>query len=61
TSDKAVRVANYQKNMIKEISIIAHSCGVPNPRHLTRKHARMVASSSASISLVDYYGQHQWY
>ncbi len=58
TSDKAERVANYQRNMIKEISIIAHSCGVPNPRHLKRKHARMVSTSSSSISLVNYYGQH---
>ncbi|MES2605643.1 MAG: FMN-binding glutamate synthase family protein [Pseudomonadota bacterium] len=55
TSDKAVRVANYQRNMIKEISVIAHSCGVKNPRQLMRKHARMVHSSSASITLVDYY------
>ena len=55
TSDKAERVANYQRNMVKEVGIIAHSCGVKNPRHLTRKHARMVASSSASVSLVDYY------
>jgi glutamate synthase domain-containing protein 2 len=57
TMDKAARVANYQKNMIKEISIIAHSCGVPNPRHLQRKHARMVATSSHSISLVQYYSK----
>lgn len=55
TSDKAERVAHYQKNMIKEISIIAHSCGVPNPRHLKRQHARMVQSSSQSVSLVEYY------
>ncbi len=55
TSDKAARVAYYQRNMIKEISIIAHSCGVPNPRHLQRKHARIVSTSSHSISLVDYY------
>ena len=55
TSDKATRVAYYQKNMVKEVSIIAHSCGVKNPRQLQRKHARMVASSSTSVSLVDYY------
>ena len=55
TSDKAVRVANYQKNMIKEISVIAHSCGVKNPRHLQRKQARIVESSAASISLTQYY------
>jgi glutamate synthase domain-containing protein 2 len=55
TSDKAERVANYQKNMIKEVSIIAHSCGAKNPRQLGREHARMVLSPSSSISLQDYY------
>ncbi len=53
--DKAVRVANYQKNMIKELNMIAHACGVPNARHLQRKHARVVQSASSSINLVDYY------
>ncbi len=55
TSDKAERVANYQRNMIKELNMIAHSCGVPNARHLTRKHARVVQSPCSSISLVEYY------
>lgn len=61
TSDKATRVAHYQQNMVKEVSIIAHSCGVPNPRHLTRKHARMVANNSSSVGLQDYYSRHSWY
>jgi glutamate synthase domain-containing protein 2 len=55
TKDKAERVANYQRNMIKEVSVIAHSCGVPNPRHLQRRHARAVLSPNQSVSLVDYY------
>lgn len=53
--DKAERVANYQRNMMRELNVIAHSCGVPNARHLTRKHARVVQSPCSSISLVDYY------
>jgi glutamate synthase domain-containing protein 2 len=53
--DKSERVANYQRNMIRELNVIAHSCGVPNARHLTRKHARVVQSPCSSISLVDYY------
>jgi len=28
--------------MIKEVGIIAHSCGVKNPRELDRTHARIV-------------------
>ena len=54
-SDKAARVANYQRNMIKELNVIAHSCGVPNARHLARKHARVVQNPSSSITLTDYY------
>ncbi len=53
--DKAVRVANYQQNMIKELNMIAHACGVPNARHLARKHARVVQSPCSSINLIDYY------
>lgn len=55
TKDKAVRVANYHRNMIKELNVIAHSCGVKNARHLTRQHARVVLTPSTSISLADHY------
>lgn len=48
---KAERVAAYAKNMQKEVGIIAHSCGVTEPRQLQRKHARMVLDNGASISL----------
>lgn len=40
--DKAVRVANFAKNMVKELSIIANSCGVDNPRGLNRDHVLIV-------------------
>jgi glutamate synthase domain-containing protein 2 len=53
--DKAERVANYQRNMIKELQIIAHSCGVPNPRYLKRQHARQVISHCASVRLDQLY------
>lgn len=53
--EKAERVANYQRNMIKELNVIAHSCGVRNARHLTRKHARIVQSPCSSITLTEYY------
>ena len=53
--DKAERVANYQRNMMRELNVIAHSCGVPNARHLQRRHARVVQSPRSSISLTDYY------
>ncbi|HKJ18318.1 MAG TPA: FMN-binding glutamate synthase family protein [Xanthomonadales bacterium] len=49
--NKAVRVANYHKNMSKEVAIIAHSCGVPEPRKLKRHHARVVSANGISLSL----------
>jgi len=50
-ADKAVRVANYAKNMSYEVGIIAHSCGVREPRELRRFHARVVTSNGISIPL----------
>ena len=53
--DKAERVANYAKNMVKEVGIIAHSCGVPEPRRLRRYHARVVGANGMSTALNDLY------
>ncbi len=52
---KAQRVANYVKNMVYEIGVIAHSCGVREPRELKRFHARIVIESGRSLSLEDLY------
>jgi len=49
--DKAVRVMYYHKNMVKEVGIIAHSCGVREPRQLRRHHARIVTANGLSIPL----------
>ena len=49
--DKSVRVANYAQNLMKEVSIISHSCGVPEPRRLKRYHARVVTANGLSVSL----------
>ncbi|RAU23194.1 FMN-binding glutamate synthase family protein [Paramagnetospirillum kuznetsovii] len=51
--NKADRVAHYVKNMEKEVCTIAHSCGVPEPRALTRRHCRMVQSDGRSMSMAD--------
>ncbi len=40
--NKAVRVMNYCKTLRKEVEMIAHSCGVDNPRELTRDHVMIV-------------------
>ncbi len=42
---------HYSKNMHKEIGIIAHSCGVPEPRRLKRFHCRVVQDDGRSIPL----------
>ncbi|MGB5261695.1 MAG: FMN-binding glutamate synthase family protein [Gammaproteobacteria bacterium] len=49
--NKAVRVANYAKNIVYEVGIIAHSCGVHEPRELKRFHARIVSNNGLSIPL----------
>ncbi|MDB2414870.1 FMN-binding glutamate synthase family protein [Rickettsiales bacterium] len=53
--DKSVRVAHYAKNMLKEVGIIAHSCGVKEPRDLRRHHARVVTDMGKSISFAELY------
>ncbi|MBY6059508.1 FMN-binding glutamate synthase family protein [Leisingera daeponensis] len=50
---KANRVAAYAKNMVKEAIIIAHSCGVTEPRLLRRYHARIVLDNGRSVSMAE--------
>jgi len=44
-------VANYAKNMVYEVGILAHSCGVREPREFRRSHARVVTNNGLSIAL----------
>ncbi|ANX04655.1 FMN-binding glutamate synthase family protein [Immundisolibacter cernigliae] len=53
--DKAERVAHFARNMEKEIAMIAHSCGLPQPRALRRQHARMMVEHGRSIGLEELY------
>jgi glutamate synthase domain-containing protein 2 len=50
---KSVRVANYARNMVREVGIIAHSCGVAEPRRLRRFHARIMTETGRSISAAE--------
>jgi glutamate synthase domain-containing protein 2 len=52
---KAERVKNYAQNMTHEVGVIAHSCGVHEPRLLRRFHARMVTPDGKSIPLNELY------
>jgi glutamate synthase domain-containing protein 2 len=53
--DKAERVRHYSENMRKEIGIIAHSCGVAEPRQLKRFHCRVVQANGRSVPLDELY------
>jgi len=54
-ADKAERVYQYSKSMHKEIGIIAHSCGVREPRQLSRFHCRVVQHDGRSKPLNELY------
>lgn len=49
--DKAQRVRSYCENMNWEVGVIAHSCGVDEPRRLRRFHARVVTGNGTSIPM----------
>ena len=48
---KADRVAFYHQHLVHEVEMIAHSCGVTEPRRLQRRHAAIVVEGSRSIPL----------
>ena len=50
-ADKAERVAHYQRNLTYEVGMIAHACGVQEPRQLDRTHCRVVGASGLSVPL----------
>ena len=49
--EKAERVAAYVRNMVNEVGIIAHACGVRSPSELNRTHARVVQDNGLSVGL----------
>ncbi len=49
--DKAERVTHYARNIQKEVEIIAHSCGVKEPRQLRRRHARIMMPEGVSVPM----------
>jgi glutamate synthase domain-containing protein 2 len=49
--EKQYRVASYAKNMEKEVGVIAHSCGVHEPRRLKRYHVRIQTDTGKSIPM----------
>ena len=53
--DKAERVMRYQQAMEREVGMIAHSCGVKEPRSLRRYHCRVVQPNGISMPLDEVY------
>jgi len=49
--DKDIRVANYAKNIVKEVEMIAHSVGVSEPRRMRRSHVRLVQPDGTSLPM----------
>jgi len=49
--EKYLRVANYARNMNREIDMIAHSCGCRHARELRREHVRIVQTANQSVAL----------
>ncbi len=49
--EKYLRVANYAKNVNKEINMIAHSCGLHHARQFKREHVRIVETAGKSVAL----------
>ena len=53
--DKAIRVKNFIEKMRYGVGVIAHSCGVRNPRALKRYHVRIVQENGKSVPLDELY------
>lgn len=50
-ADKSKRVASYARNMTHEVGVIAHSCGVPDPRQLGRQHVQLILDSGNCVAM----------
>ena len=53
--DKAEKVANYVAQLTGAVEIIAHSCGVAEPRSLNRSHVRLVQENGRSVRMSEIY------
>ncbi|PLW70369.1 FMN-binding glutamate synthase family protein [Pseudohalioglobus lutimaris] len=52
-AEKSIRVAAYARQMAYGVGIIAHSCGVTEPRGMQRGHVRIIESTGASRSMAE--------
>jgi glutamate synthase domain-containing protein 2 len=54
-TDKAQRVAHYAHNLMHEVEVISHSCGVAEPALLRRQHAQVINEMGTPQALCDIY------
>ncbi len=54
-ADKADNVANFHRGIVKEVEMIAHSCGAPNARALCRDAVRIVQHTGRTEALAALY------
>jgi len=52
---KSERVANFANNMLAEVELIAHACGVKEPRKLGPQHAKIIDANGDLIPLAEKY------
>lgn len=52
---KSERVMHYANNLIKEVGVIAHSCGVSDPRLLNRNHVQIINETGMPEPVTDLY------
>ena len=54
-TNKSVRVANYARNIAQGVGMIAHSCGVDEPRLLNRAHAQIINEAGFPEAMIEAY------
>ena len=57
--NKAVRVADYVKNVQKELNMLAHSCGLHSPSEFSRQHVHIMVDAQNSVSMDEMYPAHE--
>ena len=55
--NKATRVAQYARNIQKEVGVIAHACGFTEPRERRMTHARIVLENGRSLQMDKLYAE----
>ena len=52
-TEKSVRVASYHGNVVHDVEVLAHSCGVLDPRDLRRDHMRIALGDGRTAPMQD--------